>query len=203
MFPCVLINATSRELTVVAVFFDRLIQYLLSSVSLIFASTKALCVFEKNPVCLSVYNSLYQSMGKPLQIAISLTRLQSNGDQATTQSSNSEYEEFDHSHTYVAHRTVERVPLLTDNNTYRVILRRKSKYDGLLGKSFNNNSRVECPGFRKVPDLEPLRGTPRLSIEFCTDEVYLKRHEKYEKQEKMIKRRDRIRQREEQYRFVA
>lgn len=31
----------------------------------------------------------------------------------------------------------------------------------------NENSRVECPGFRKVPDLEPLRATPRHSAEVC------------------------------------
>ncbi|EJW89001.1 hypothetical protein WUBG_00100 [Wuchereria bancrofti] len=71
----------------------------------------------------------------------------------------------------------------------------------------SENSPVECPGFRKVHDLEPLRATPRHNIEVCllsqvcTDEAYLKRHEKYEKQEKLVKRRDRIRQREEQYRL--
>lgn len=29
------------------------------------------------------------------------------------------------------------------------------------------NPRVECPGFRKVPDLEPLRATPRRNAEVC------------------------------------
>ncbi|VDM42023.1 unnamed protein product [Toxocara canis] len=62
-------------------------------------------------------------------------------------------------------------------------------------------SRLEIPAFKDVGRLDPLRSTPRLNDEICTDEAYLKRHEKYEKQEKSIKRRDRIWQREEQYRL--
>lgn len=31
----------------------------------------------------------------------------------------------------------------------------------------SENSRVECPGFRKVPDLEPVRATPRHNAEVC------------------------------------
>ncbi|KAM3723325.1 CWF19-like protein [Dirofilaria immitis] len=116
---------------------------------------------------------------------------------------NDEYDEFDHTHAYIARRTLARVPLLAENNTYRVIFQQEKGYNELLRKpsQSSENSRVECPGFRRVPDLEPLRATPRYNIEVCTDKAYLKRHEKYEKQEKLIKRRDRIRQREEQYRL--
>uniref|UniRef100_A0A9J2PU59 PEHE domain-containing protein n=1 Tax=Ascaris lumbricoides TaxID=6252 RepID=A0A9J2PU59_ASCLU len=63
------------------------------------------------------------------------------------------------------------------------------------------SERLEIPAFRNVGRMEPLRSTPRLNDEVCTDEAYLKRHEKYERQEKSIKRRDRIWQREEQYRL--
>ncbi|OZC09465.1 hypothetical protein X798_03422 [Onchocerca flexuosa] len=146
-------------------------------------------------------------MGKPLRIAISLNTLHNNSDRATTRAAairfNDEYDEFDHAHAYIARRTLTRVPLLAENNAYRVIFQQEKGYSELLRKSSqsNENSRVECPRFRKVPDLEPLRATPRHNVEICTDEAYLKRHEKYEKQEKLIKRRDRIRQREEQYRL--
>lgn len=61
--------------------------------------------------------------------------------------------------------------------------------------------RLELPAYRVLGRMEPLRATPRHNDEICTDDAYLKRHEKYEKQEKSIKRRDRIWQREEQYRL--
>ncbi|KAK6101463.1 PEHE domain family protein [Brugia pahangi] len=146
-------------------------------------------------------------MGKPLRIAISLNTLHNNPDRATTRAAavriNDEYDEFYHAHAYIARRTLARVPLLVGNNAYRVVLQQEKGYSELVRKPSqpSENSRVECPGFRKVHDLEPLRATPRHNIEVCTDEAYLKRHEKYEKQEKLVKRRDRIRQREEQYRL--
>uniref|UniRef100_A0A0R3RG90 PEHE domain-containing protein n=1 Tax=Elaeophora elaphi TaxID=1147741 RepID=A0A0R3RG90_9BILA len=175
-------------------------------------------------------------MGKPLRIAISLNTLRNNADRAITRAAairiNDEYDEFDHAQAYIARRTLARVPLLVEDNAYRVILQQVSRTSTSLETPYKSNqmngrrsltqkclkekecsevvrkpsqtgenSRVECPGFRKVPDLEPLRATPRHNAEVCTDEAYLKRHEKYEKQEKLIKRRDRMRQREEQYRL--
>ncbi|CAG9536483.1 unnamed protein product [Cercopithifilaria johnstoni] len=159
-------------------------------------------------------------MGKPLRIAISLNALRNNADRAITRAAairvNDEYDEFDHPQAYIARRTLAHVPLLAENNAYRIILQQMNGRRSLTQKCLKEkgyselvrkpsqptqNSRVECPGFRKMPDLEPLRATPRHHAEVCTDEAYLKRHEKYEKQEKLIKRRDRIRQREEQYRL--
>ncbi|EJD75618.1 hypothetical protein, variant [Loa loa] len=146
-------------------------------------------------------------MGKPLRIAISLNTLHNNADRTTTRAAairiNDECGEFDHAHAYIARRTLTRIPLLADNSAYRVVLQQEKGYDELVRKppQPGENPHVECPGFRKVPDLEPLRATRRHNAEVCTDETYLKRHEKYEKQEKLIKRRDRIRQREEQYRL--
>ncbi|EFO22007.2 hypothetical protein LOAG_06478 [Loa loa] len=164
-------------------------------------------------------------MGKPLRIAISLNTLHNNADRTTTRAAairiNDECGEFDHAHAYIARRTLTRIPLLADNSAYRVVLQqtqinqmngrrsltskclKEKGYDELVRKppQPGENPHVECPGFRKVPDLEPLRATRRHNAEVCTDETYLKRHEKYEKQEKLIKRRDRIRQREEQYRL--
>lgn len=68
-------------------------------------------------------------------------------------------------------------------------------------KAQEQRSPLELPTFRVVGRMEPLRAMPRHNDERCDDETYLKRHEKYERQEKSIKRRDRQWQREEQYRL--
>ncbi|VDN44579.1 unnamed protein product [Gongylonema pulchrum] len=74
-------------------------------------------------------------------------------------------------------------------------------YDELVGKKPKKaKERFETPGFRVVKELTPLRIDPSLLEEDLSEEAYLKRHEKYERQEKAIKKRDRQRQREEEYR---
>uniref|UniRef100_A0A914WQB1 PEHE domain-containing protein n=1 Tax=Plectus sambesii TaxID=2011161 RepID=A0A914WQB1_9BILA len=58
---------------------------------------------------------------------------------------------------------------------------------------------VDVPTFRHKR-MEPLRATMRLNEESCDDAVYNKRHEKLERNERQLVRRDRIWQREEYYR---
>ncbi|MFH4978901.1 hypothetical protein AB6A40_005610 [Gnathostoma spinigerum] len=60
---------------------------------------------------------------------------------------------------------------------------------------------LELPGYRQISRPVPLRITPRHINELTSCDVYLKRHEKLDKLEKMIQKRDRKWQRAEEYRL--
>ncbi|CAJ0600081.1 unnamed protein product [Cylicocyclus nassatus] len=62
------------------------------------------------------------------------------------------------------------------------------------------DKKLQLPEVRMVGRLNPLRCQPRLTDEPIDLEAYTKRHEKHEKEEKQILRRDRIWQNEVRYR---
>jgi len=81
---------------------------------------------------------------------------------------------------------------------------RTASHDQLLNGSSSTcddaKTPFDLPSWRIVRRLDALRATPRLNDEGCDDESFSKRHEKHEKLEKQIVRRDKAWQRENSYR---